>query len=896
MNVIRYKTDGDVHPSGKPRVYFTSHPEDYAECFEKICAAIFQSHSCAVYYKENMSERIEDLDDTLGGSNLFVIPVTRKLLTTPNIAMDEELPCALSSGIPVLPIMMDEGLTHLYSRKDRFGELQYLCPNMWDPTGIPYEEKLKKYLNDVLLNDMMMMRIRSEFRAYVFLSYRKKDRRHANELMKQIHKEAECKDIAVWFDEFLTPGESFRENINRKLEHSQMFVLLVTPSILEESEGKPNFVIAEEYPAAQKQGLPVLPVEMETTDQEKLNKSFPQLPKCVTTKDGLWKERLLEHIPDRSANNNRSLSEHEYLIGLAYLEGIDMEIDRRRGIELITSAADRGWIEAARRLVSMYLEGIFVSKDLAKASFWQKKVMEQSLENSTRSSFAEDILDSADTIRMYVEIERSRTNRECSLDGMIDYCQKALLFGNKVLLKACGDLKAQALTSVTKTMRTLAILYELTDAYSASKQLYLKCIHTVEELSQDDTDEKSRLITLAQLAQFHHDYGILLQKAGDSREAAGELDTAIKLYEQIAQYSAAVFPMLVKIHATLVYICSQYDIELASRHSLMCVQKAQELYSKNPKIHDLTYANALFSHAYFLIESGSLDYDAQEKMCLLGIEIFEKHIGDSEHLVTSTYMNALYKLAGIYRRRGDIPKAITCYQKSIDVSEVIANTAEIQDRETIAHLFFDYATSMLSDLNNLSIDTARQYMQSALEKFQELVMVDSKNQGFVEQCRDILKALDQLEAELSEKTFDSSVLPPQKSEKQVFFEKYTLHYSAGDAAEQMQHYPKGLANYQEALKYLEQLKDLDETISMLLFSDLYDRLALCSEMTGQYDNAFRYYQTAATCALEAAKNGEKASDIVVSSLEKLGSFCNDYISDEAARKYYRLAAMARKHM
>ena len=66
----------------------------------------------------------------------------------------------------------------------------------------------------------MAKRVRAAFDAYIFLSYRKKDRKYANELMRLIHSNPECRDIAIWFDEFLTPGESFKENIEKILDRS----------------------------------------------------------------------------------------------------------------------------------------------------------------------------------------------------------------------------------------------------------------------------------------------------------------------------------------------------------------------------------------------------------------------------------------------------------------------------------------------------------------------------------------------------------------------------------------------------------------------------------------------------------------------------------------------------
>ncbi len=112
--------------------------------------------------------------------------------------------------IPVLPFMMEEGLDILYATEEYFGEAQYLNPRSHDTTEIRYEEKLKNYLDSVLISDETARRIRTAFDAYIFLSYRKKDRKYANELMHLIHDIPNFRDIAIWYDEFLTPGENFK--------------------------------------------------------------------------------------------------------------------------------------------------------------------------------------------------------------------------------------------------------------------------------------------------------------------------------------------------------------------------------------------------------------------------------------------------------------------------------------------------------------------------------------------------------------------------------------------------------------------------------------------------------------------------------------------------------------
>jgi len=351
---LKVKTKVNSSAIGKSRVYFCCHPDDFELYFKKICDDIFKTHDCAVYYAEDMSTEFEeqDIEFGIGRSNLLVIPVTHKLLTTPNRAMDTDFLYARSVGVPVLPFMMESGIDDLYSRPNRFGELQYLNPYSNDLTEISYENKLKKYLEAVLVSDELAKRIRAAFDAYIFLSYRKKDRKYANELMRLIHRNPEFRDIAVWYDEFLVPGESFNENITRMMNDSELFTLLVTPNLLEKPKGKPNFVMGQEYPAAHKMGLPIVPAEMEYTDKDELGREFKGIPGCVDPhEEDTFKKLLLQSLSRIAIAENNEDPEHNYLIGLAYLDGIDVEVDRTRGLELIKSAAKDGLLEAANELL-----------------------------------------------------------------------------------------------------------------------------------------------------------------------------------------------------------------------------------------------------------------------------------------------------------------------------------------------------------------------------------------------------------------------------------------------------------------------------------------------------------------------------------------------------------------
>ncbi|MBO5065029.1 MAG: SEL1-like repeat protein [Clostridia bacterium] len=193
--------------------------------------------------------------------------------------------------------------------------------------------------------------------------------------MKLIHSNPDCRDIAIWFDEFLTPGESFKEGIDKILHNSQLFTLLVTPNILEE----PNFVMGEEYPAAQKSGINILPAEMVETDKNALKEKYRDIPECVNPEATEFYTQLLDSVTKIATQANNT-PEHNFLIGLAYLDGIDVEVNREFALELITSAAEAGLPEATEKLRDMYFIGVGVQLDYRKAVVWAEKYADYMVE------------------------------------------------------------------------------------------------------------------------------------------------------------------------------------------------------------------------------------------------------------------------------------------------------------------------------------------------------------------------------------------------------------------------------------------------------------------------------------------------------------------------------------
>ena len=392
MADFQFRTRGQKSPQGLQRVYFTCHPEDFEKFFETIVKEILDRQDCAVFYPEpgTQPEDVEDYELRLKEMQLFVVPVTTKLLTQKNRAMDVDVPFAFENRIPVLPLMQESGLDDIFNKK--FGDLQYLDKNNSDPTAIPYEEKLTKYLDAIIVGDKLAKKVRAAFDAYIFLSYRKKDRRYAQELMRLIHQNDFCRDIAIWYDEFLTPGEDFNDAIKAALEKSGLFALAVTPNLINEI----NYILNIEYPMAQEMGKNILPAEMEPTDREKLREMYPDIPDVVVRSDKqTLYDRLMTSLKGLAIAENDNDPQHNFFIGLAYLGGIDVEVNHERAVNLITGSAEQGYIPAIEKLVSMYNSGEGVSRDYHKAVEWQKNLAEQrkrAYETNPNASNAEKLL------------------------------------------------------------------------------------------------------------------------------------------------------------------------------------------------------------------------------------------------------------------------------------------------------------------------------------------------------------------------------------------------------------------------------------------------------------------------------------------------------------------------
>ena len=704
---IEHVTKNNDSPSGKPKIYMTGHPADFDKYFNRFCEDIFEIKDCAIYRLKNASDPLceSEVESFFDKMNLIVVIVTRKLLTESNFVMQSEISYAKKHNIPILPLMLYTGLEEIYSQEDMFGNLQYLSPFSTNKTEIPYSVKLEKYLQHTLFSDETVKRIRSCFDAYIFLSYRKKDRAYANELLELFHQKPEFQSISVWYDEFLTLGESFKDNIDKMLLSSELFFLLVTPNLLEEPNGNPNFVMANEFPRATELGMKIIPVEMEKTDRSLLCRKFVNIPSCINPndKDEFWDLMLksLKHIAKGIDDKDDT---HNFLIGLAYLYGIDMEVNRQRGFELIKSSAENNLFEAMIFLYNAYEYGFYCNIDYSTAVYWGNKIVDCCIE-----SFGEE---SEYTINAYSNLS-------------ITYRKNGDRLKELELMEKCLDLHVKVYgendIETLKALSNLAITYNELRLYTKLVELDRRVEKSCAKLLGDDIDKYALLTEISSsyiaidatviinlmnnlyrmfnylLGKKHPDTitaSCLLAICYDSSMFADE-KVSLKMHKKIYALTSKVFgeksPSAV---LELNNLATRYMVNGSYKKAFELLQRAYESYCKNmDKLHpDTITVLSNIATCY----SGMKDYanamKTQKRVCRYQSQVLGEH--------HPTTMKSMVRLGEFYSFVGKPKSGIRLVNKIYKLQCALLNEGNLDIEDTLytlSRLYYDAGNKAKSD-------------------------------------------------------------------------------------------------------------------------------------------------------------------------------------------------------
>lgn len=378
MPKLAYRTKENKEYHGKMKIYFCSAKKDFERFFETIAGEVFcqdPNYDYAIWYDEEETD--SELDEAwylqLKEMSMFIVPITSSFFDAEQ-KIQKELETAIEYHVPILPLLAEKGIETLFNEK--YGDLHALSiVDGTDNEG--FQNNFKRFLDSVLLGEKLLEEIRGLQEDYIFFSYRKKDREQAKKLMKQIHEEDGCEEIAIWYDEYLAPGENFDEYIEERLRNSKVFVLAVTPHILEDK----NYIITTEYKIAKEKreddGYEILPIEMiALSEQEKavLKEKYEDLPECIYREDKSAIRAWLQQMFWSSEKKNRR---YYYLLGIGYLKGINRERDVERAEKILAEVAKQKETDAIRRLVSMYQYGDGVKRNRMKEIYWREILVDK---------------------------------------------------------------------------------------------------------------------------------------------------------------------------------------------------------------------------------------------------------------------------------------------------------------------------------------------------------------------------------------------------------------------------------------------------------------------------------------------------------------------------------------
>lgn len=357
---MNFKTKTGQPVMGQPWVFFSCHPASFSLYQERVMLDVLACCDCVFCWHDPDDDTPDELSD-LDQMSLIIFAIDAKFLEEDCFANTDVWRYAIEHHIPILPLLMEDDLAIAFN--ERFGQLHALLG-----FGSARNEQLKSHFDRVFVSADKAEEIRRSFDAYLFLSYRKVDATDAADLINNIRDLDYCRDVAIWFDSYLSPGEDFDRRIREVLRASDLFVLLVTPHLIVDAN---NYVRREEYPEAlrSKDGH-ILPVEMQPTDRDRLDAWYEELPPCVNGRLHPALDAALRHHLQGKAVGTNNDPRHLYCMGLAYLQGIDVEVDKQRAAKLIKEAGDAGLQDAMRTLRDMYQDGNGVRQDATESARW----------------------------------------------------------------------------------------------------------------------------------------------------------------------------------------------------------------------------------------------------------------------------------------------------------------------------------------------------------------------------------------------------------------------------------------------------------------------------------------------------------------------------------------------
>ena len=670
MNIIR-KARGSELPKQAQKVflYYNGHNVAERDAIISDLLSMDAGADCVVSYLKNLDAAIDEkqLRNEFSTTQLLVIFATLDLLQS---ITSGELPVeyriAKELHIPIFPILNDDGLFTIYNEK-------------LEPThciaklDTEYRIKLKAQMEMLLVSEDLIEQIKKKaFTATVFASYRREELSEVRRFMKAFHDLRGFESISVWYDYFLKAGRYFGNDIKEAITSSDVLVLIVTPDLATEG----NYVQRLEYPFAQEIGKPVVPVETTQTSHEKFHNLYSGAGCPIPLNDATMLQAAFRKILDASAFANQLDSERAYLLGMAYLKGINIEMDFDRAVRLLETATKEyttASINAANQLASIYENGTGTNIDFNTALLWHQKtllIQEKVLGNEHPATTVtyNNIASIYENLGDYEKaLEWCQNNIEiCEYVFGIEHLNTASTYNNIALIYSRQGDYAKALEWHQKALSIYEKVLEREHLYTAVTYNNIALIYfrQGEYVKALEWHQKDLEICKKALGDEHPDTATAYNNIARVYENQGYFTKALELYQKALAICKRVLgrehPYTATIYNNIGIVYShQENYDKALEWHQKSLEIREKVLGKEHPYTATTYNNIALAYHY------QGNYAKALELYQKVLKIRKKVLG-KKHPDTGIIYN---NIAGVYDSLGDYCKALELYQKDLEICE-----------------------------------------------------------------------------------------------------------------------------------------------------------------------------------------------------------------------------------
>ncbi len=326
-------------------VYICGHPDDMPAMLD-LGRKIQETYHAEIRISEGKEEDFdrEELKAILSEMKVVVFAVTKRFFGEDCVAGKTVFPLAASAGNLLLPVALEEGLGSAFTQRFGSFHLMNACAPDFGRKLQSFIERFVDLYIDISNIDTNPDRY---LRHRVFFSYRKKDLADLKDLLRLLRCWKELTDVGIWYDDALVPGEDYNDQIKSKLEASHIFLLLVTPHLLEND----NYVMKHEYPDAVAAGKTVIPVMMQDTDLQQLRELYPGVGEVFSLVEiKKAREAFCTALGKQSGQLPELTGEEWFLLGRAYASGEGTEWNPAMAKKALEESQRLGYVWALVRL------------------------------------------------------------------------------------------------------------------------------------------------------------------------------------------------------------------------------------------------------------------------------------------------------------------------------------------------------------------------------------------------------------------------------------------------------------------------------------------------------------------------------------------------------------------